>query len=133
MSLSTMIRRLRRPVVAAALISTGLLAAGGAVAPAQAQYYPGYAYSPYYSPYCNPYYYPYGCSVPYAYPSYSYAYPSYGYAPVVGVGFFGFNRFHRFDRDDFRRSGFHRGFGGGFHHGFGGGGMRGGGGGFHHR
>src|SRR5689334_5224475 len=125
MSLSTMIHRLRRPALAAALIATGLVAASGAVAPAQAQYYSAYGY-PYYAPYCNPYYYPYGCPVSYAYPSYSYAYPAaVGFSSPVAV--FSFNNFNRgrfFDRDDFFHRGFHRDFDGDFRRGFGGG--------FHH-
>jgi hypothetical protein len=115
MSLPIITRWFRRPLIGAALLATGMLAAGGATAPADAQYYPYYGYNPYYAPYCNPYYYPYGCPATYAYPyyGYGYGYPYYGYAPV-GLGF-GFG-------------GGHRGFrgGGGFH----GGGGHGGG---HHR
>jgi len=105
---------LRRPLVGAAMLAASLLVASGATAPAEAQYYPYYAYNPYYAPYCNPYYYPYGCPAAYAYPSYGYGYPYpyYGYAPVtLGFGFGGHRGFH----------------GGGFH----GGGFHGGGG--HHR
>ena len=116
-------RWFRRPLVAAALFATGILAAGSAATPAKAQYYPYYPYYQYYSGYCNPYYYPYGCPG-YAYPSYSYAYPYYGYAPVaLGFGFGGFHHRRFFDRDDFFRGGFHHGgFRGGFRGGMGGGG-----------
>ena len=48
-------------------------------APAQAQYYPYYAYNPYSAGYCNPYYYPYGCASAYANPYAAYAYPYSGY------------------------------------------------------
>jgi len=113
MSLSIATRWLRRPLIGAALIACGL-AAGGATSPAQAQYYPYYAYNPYYLAYCNPYYSPYGCpTTAYAYPYYSYGY-GYGY-PYYGYGFGGGNR-------GFRGGG--RGGGGGGR----GGGGRGGGG-----
>ena len=72
MSLPIITRWLRRPLVGAALVATGMLAAGGAVSPAEAQYYPYYAYNPYYAPYCNPYYNPYGCPAAYGYPGYGY-------------------------------------------------------------
>src|SRR6266446_5887085 len=56
------VTRWLRPLIGAALLAIGMLAAGGTAAPAEAQYYPYYAYNPYYSPYCNPYYNPYGCA-----------------------------------------------------------------------
>src|SRR5205823_1465467 len=100
MSLPIITRWLRRPLIGAVLLATGMLAAGGAATPAEAQYYPYYAYNPYASPYCNPYYNPYGCPAAYAYPGYGYGYgygyPYYPYAAAAfGLGF---------------------GFGGGFHH-----------------
>src|SRR3989442_3550480 len=96
MSLPIITRWLRRPLIGAALLAIGMLAAGGAAAPAEAQYYPYYAYNPYYSPYCNPYYYPYGCPAAYAYPGYGYGYPYYGYgAAALGLGLgFGFGGFY---------------------------------------
>jgi hypothetical protein len=132
MSLLSNTRRFRRPLLAAAVIAAGILAVGGATAPAKAQYYPGY--SPY-GGYCDPYN-PYGCGgygygYPYAY-GYGYGYPyGYGYGyPFYGAGFgYGFGG-HRGFRGGFHGGGFH---GGGFHGGGfrgGGGGFRGGGGGF---
>src|SRR6266446_6930477 len=98
MSLPIITGWLRRPLVGAVLLATGMLAAGGAATPAEAQYYPYYAYNPYYSPYCNPYYYPYGCPAAYAYPGYGYGYgyPYYGYgAAALGLGLgFGFGGSH---------------------------------------
>ncbi len=87
MSLPIITRWLRRPLIGAALLATGMLAAGGAAAPAEAQYYPYYAYNPYYSPYCNPYYNPYACPAAYGYPGYGYGYgyPYYGYGAAALV------------------------------------------------
>src|SRR5260370_37980399 len=116
MSLPIITGWLRRPLVGAALLAIGILAAGGAAAPAEAQYYPYYAYNPYSSPYCNPYYYPYGCPAAYAYPGYGYGYgyPYYGYgAAALGLGLgFGFGGFHH---HGFPRGGFPGGGGGGGH------------------
>jgi hypothetical protein len=93
MSLANITRWIRRPLIGAALLATGILSAAG---PAEAQYYSYYGYNPYYSPYCDPYYYPYGCPTTYAYPSYGYGYPYYGYgAAALGLGLgFGFGGFH---------------------------------------
>jgi uncharacterized membrane protein YgcG len=124
MSLLTTSRWFRRSTIGGALLAIGMLVAGAST-PAQAQYYPYYAY-PGYAPYCNPYYDPYGCGGAYAYPyyGYGYGYPYYGYgAAAFGLGF-GFHRFGGF-RGGFHGGGFH---GGGFR---GGGGFHGGGG--HHR
>ena len=82
MSLTQLKPWIRRSLFAGTAAVVGALALGGGSAPAQAQYYPYYGYSPYYS---YPYY-------PY-YPSYGYAYPYYG--PTVGFTFgFGGHR-HR--------------------------------------
>jgi hypothetical protein len=62
MTLLSRIGWLRRPSLAACVLAVGMLAAGGTVAPAKAQFY-GY---PYYAGYCNPYYPAYGCGYPYA-------------------------------------------------------------------
>ena len=53
MSLLSNTRWFRRPLLAAAVMAAGILAAGGATAPAKAQYYP--YYSPYGAGYCDPY------------------------------------------------------------------------------
>jgi len=130
MSLLSNTRRFRRPLLAAAVMAAGILAVGGATAPAKAQYYPGY-YP--YSGYCDPYN-PYGCGYGYGYPyAYGYGYPygyGYGYGyPFYGVGFgYGFGGHHHGFRGGFHGGGFR---GGGFRGG--GGGFRGGGGGGHHR
>ncbi len=117
MSLPIITRWLRRPLIGAALLATGMLATGGAAAPAEAQYYPYYAYNPYYAAYCNPYYNPYACPAAYGgYPGYGYGYgygyPYYGYgAAALGLGLglgFGFHHHHGFHGGGFRG-------GGGFH------------------
>jgi len=65
----------RRSVMATAFVAAGALTLGAVTAPAQAQYYGGYPYSPYYaySPAYQPYY------------GYGYGYPTFG----VGVGWGG--------------------------------------------
>src|SRR5438270_485913 len=80
-------------------------AVGGAMAPAQAQYY-GYPSYGGYGGYCNPYYSPYGgCGYGYPY-AYGYGYPYYPAAWWGGGWGWGGGRFGGF------RGGFH---GGGFH------------------
>ena len=64
MSLQGVKSWLRRPLIAAAILATGMLAAGAAVSPADAQYY--YPYPYYYGyPYAYPYYTPYYYRAPY--------------------------------------------------------------------
>ena len=75
MSLLSKIDWLRRPLLAAGISAATMLAVGGAMAPAQAQYY-GYPSYGGYGGYCNPYYSPYGCGYGYPY-AYGYGYPYY--------------------------------------------------------
>ena len=83
MSLPANSRWFRKTMLASALLAVGLVAAGSAVAPAEAQYYP---YSPYYSPYYPYSSYPYAY-YPYGYSSYPYGYSYYpGYAAPAAVG-----------------------------------------------
>ena len=114
----------RRMLMAGAVAGAGVLALGGAAAPAAAQTpYNAYCYAPYYNPYYCQYYSGYYAGYPYNYPYYA-GYPYYGWGSPVSVGFgFGFGGFHH-------PGFFHGGFPGGFHGGFHGGGFHGRGG-FH--